>query len=758
MTAPLHPWWSTFGQPVAVDEVALDAARAVVAYVASGRAPSVSFAGARQSEDGALAALQLDVEVERPQDLAAPIRGVEPVAVIFGPSDAQPSVLALRPDFPDTMHQNWSPDDMPRALCVDDRPWAEAQLTFTPADFIRRIQLWLAKASRGELHDTAQPLEPHFFRNPATIILPAAAMKAADQPPELVGHRRSEHETIIVTEFVRPSHAGSDPQFVVIPLRAAPQGMQRLQFAPQTLDKLGQQLQGCGIDLNAELRARITAWAGLDATAVRRLQARIAFVVAFPVASDDGRQSDDLRAFITLDCAGDVGVALGMLWRNDSNVGSGSGYVRSIGVAGETELPALAISPADVHLAFDRALGAAISGQAGPDVRRCVQVGAGSLGSQLAVNLAREGRFQWTIIDPDSLMPHNLARHALHPIDVGRPKVVGLAHRLHALLDEPVTFYKANILNPPSDLKEGMDAAVNAAEIIIDTSASVAVSRHIADLPRPGARRLSVFFNPAGTAVILLAEGADPSINLRDLEAQYHRLVQTDPQLAHHLQAEAGLRYSGSCRAATNRIPAARAALMSAIASQAIVDALASEDAAVRIWTLSDNQTVTLAELKPLPVQSINLGNWTVTYDEGLARQIAGLRAERLPHETGGVLLGITDTSRRSIHIVSALPAPSDSSGSVTAFERGVAGLAATVEDAVARSLHQVRYVGEWHSHPRGSSTRPSGTDIKQLCWLTEELENEGVPALMAIAGDNGALTLLLAGKGLGPAGDTRHG
>ncbi|MGM4883084.1 hypothetical protein [Rhizobium sp. 62_C5_N11_2] len=370
MTAALHPWWPAFGQPVAPDAVAPDAARALIAHVASGLVPSVTLVAARQSNDGALAALHLDIEVERPQDLAAPIRGVEPVAVVFGTGGEQPAVLALRPDFPETMHQNWTPDDTPRALCIDDRPWAEARLAFTPADFIRRIQLWLAKAARGELHDTAQPLEPLFFRNPATIILPAAALTPADLPAELVGHLRNEHETIIVTEFVRPGGNSPDPQFVVVPLRAAPQGMQRLQHAPQTLDALARQLQGCGIDLGVELRARVIEWAGLDATAVRRLQARIALVIAFPVAGDDGRQADDLRAFITHDSAGDVGVALGVLARNDSNVGSGSGYVRMVGVAAGTAMPGLPISPADVHLGFDRAVGAMISGQAQPDRRQ----------------------------------------------------------------------------------------------------------------------------------------------------------------------------------------------------------------------------------------------------------------------------------------------------------------------------------------------------------------------------------------------------
>lgn len=748
MTAVLHPWWSAFGKPVAPDAVTLDAAQAVIEYVLSGSAPAVTLVGTRQTDDGAVAALHLEVEVERPQDLAAPVRGVEPLALVCGAKGMQPAVLALRPDFPETMHQNWTPDEMPRALCVDDRPWAEAQLTFTPAEFMRRVQLWLAKAARGELHDTAQPLEPLFFHNPAKIILPPAALMQTNNPAELVGHIRSEHATIIVTEIVKHGGNKNEPMFVVIPLRAAPQGMRRLQHAPQTLDSLAQQLHACGIDLVAELRERVIEWAGVDSAAVRRLQARIALVIAFPVTGHDGRQADDLRAFITHDTAGELGIALGALARNESNVGSGSGYVRMVGMATGTIVPTLSIEPADVHLDFDRAAGATISGQTQPDTRRCVLIGAGSLGSQLAINLAREGRFQWTIVDDDHLMPHNLARHALYPIDVGRPKVVGLAHRIHALLDDPVTFLEADFLHPPIELAATLDEAIAKADVIIDASASVAVSRRLADLPRLGARRLSVFFNPAGTAVILLAEGRDCALTLHDLEAQYHSLIQTNPALARHLQAESGVRYSGSCRAATNRIPASRAAQMSAIASQAIVDALSGDDPAVRAWTLADDHSVSLAEAPALPVQKIALGGWTVTYDDGFAGQVAALRTERLPHETGGVLLGITDTSRRSVHIVTALPAPRDSSSSVTAFERGVSGLAAAVKEATERSLHQVRYVGEWHSHPRGSSIRPSLTDIRQLCWLTDELESEGVPALIAIAGDHGQLSVMLAGRG----------
>lgn len=38
---------------------------------------------------------------------------------------------------------------------------------------------------------------------------------------------------------------------------------------------------------------------------------------------------------------------------------------------------------------------------------------------------------------------------------------------------------------------------------------------------------------------------------------------------------------------------------------------------------------------------------------------------------------------------------------------------------------------------------------MRQIYWLTAELENEGLPALMMIAGDGSALSVLLAGKGL---------
>ena len=62
----------------------------------------------------------------------------------------------------------------------------------------------------------------------------------------------------------------------------------------------------------------------------------------------------------------------------------------------------------------------------------------------------------------------------------------------------------------------------------------------------------------------------------------------------------------------------------------------------------------------------------------------------------------------------------------------------------IETSLHQLSYVGEWHSHPRRSSPLPSTIDLAQIIWLGKELEHEGLPGLMAIAADDGAFAFVL--------------
>jgi hypothetical protein len=731
-----HPLWSGFGKPVDEIDLPPGPARELAQAIRVRNDPAIELTGIRHDDTTGQTVLLVRIEVQRPQKLAHPIRQIEPIAILTSQADIRPGVFSARDDFPDTPHQNWVPKSCPAALCIDDRPWPEAKLSYTPADFLWRIELWLSKAARGELHDPAQPLDPIFLVGGDTLLLPSAVLVDTPEPVELAGHYRPDNPgyIIAVPHAQAPPGAGG---FVVVSFQLQPQAMPRMRYAPTTLGLLHEELAKSGIDLFADLKRRLRGWAGFDSNNKRRLAERLIIVVQFPVTSD-GRKANDVRAFLTEQTAGEIGVALGVLLKNVD----GKAYSPML-MPGESTAEGIKLYHAQVHLLFNREMAANVGGHELADTRPAVLVGAGSLGSQLAVNLAREGMFRWTVVDGDTLLPHNFGRHALFQNQLAAPKAVALADELGGLLGERFNHHQCDVLAPPASMQDALTASFTGAELIIDASASVAVSRHLSDLRGTSARRFSAFFNPSGTSAILMMEDAKRTINLRDLEAQYHRLVLSEPALQGHLrEVGEGVRYSGSCRALTSRIPATRAAMLSALVARGIMESTGQDAAEIRIWTCIDDGGVDAITRSGQKVFQVKAGDWVVQYDQGLLDQLAERRNAELPNETGGVLLGIADMSRKSIHIAHGLPQPDDSKGSVTAFERGIAGLAGAIDEAAKATMHQLRYVGEWHSHPKYSLATPSGKDILQLAWLGSELMKDGLPGLMMIAGDYGDFRL----------------
>lgn len=744
----LHPWWEAAAKPVA-DPASLSAATTAFKDVLDRGIAGARLVEVRAIPSLGVEALHVDVDVERPQDLAFPLRAIEPLAILVPVGrDASPGALPLREDFPETPHRNWTPDGVPLALCVDDRPWSEAKLTFRQVDFIRRVQSWLAKAAGGQLHDTARPLDPIFYSPPRSLVIPRFVLDPnLAQGNELVGFVHAEDQAVITARPLA-EFGGRVPdrgRLVVTTLRAREQQMMALRHAPSDLASLGRQLKSCGVDLVEVLHRLTREWAGLQGDDLRRLSSSVVIVVVFPVRSEDGSLAENICAFVTDQSAGEIGLQMGSIHRNESGVGSKSGYLKALTSSRPDELPPLSVEPLDVHLAFDGELARQISGP--PATTGSIAlIGGGAIGSQIGDHLAREGYRVEAVVDCDRLLPHNLARHALAADAVGLPKAMALAYELTGIRASAVEGIFADVLAPGRG-SERLDQTLDNAEIILDASASVAVSRQLSD--RAGAaRRISAFFNPAGNAVVVLAESADRAVKLRDLEAQYHRIIQEDERLHGHLTVEtAGLRYSGSCRSLTNRISSSNAGVLSALATAGVKRALNTPEATIRIWTLSDQGEVALVEHVGQSTTTVEVGGWNISFDSGFAQRLHAERQRHLPAETGGVLLGMADFSRRSIHLVTSLPAPADSTGSISGFDRGVEGLEAALKAAAERSLHHVRYIGEWHSHPSGSSALPSVIDLRQLDWLRRELEIEGLPALMAIAADSGQTSFIIDGR-----------
>ena len=81
-----------------------------------------------------------------------------------------------------------------------------------------------------------------------------------------------------------------------------------------------------------------------------------------------------------------------------------------------------------------------------------------------------------------------------------------------------------------------MNEAYAGADLILDIAASVPVARHLAEVGIAGPH-ISVFLNPQGTDVVILAEDRDRTLTLDALEVQYYRAAAADPRLAGHLTA-----------------------------------------------------------------------------------------------------------------------------------------------------------------------------------------------------------------------------
>ncbi|SEP17889.1 ThiF family adenylyltransferase [Aquisalimonas asiatica] len=546
-------------------------------------------------------------------------------------------------------------------------------------------------------------------------------------PIQQVGELKGQHQPICLVAYSIP-----------------PERMQRLQFAPETLGSLADMLAERGIDLFTDLRRRFSDWLDQGEQALWPLLSRFAIIVEMPIIAPDGSQQNgsDLRAFITDRPAGKIAVALGIaLPQEHSDEGSQVGYLKAVREQPEdTEaIRTIPAQSAEVHYEFDRLLATQLSSRDNVDAREVVMVGAGAIGSHVAECLGREGRFSWTIMDDDRLLPHNIARHTGRDADVTRGKADLVAELVSEVIHEspPIARSLAANVMDCDDSRDKIDQALERAELIIDATASVVAARYLSDHSST-ARRASVFFNPSGEAAVLIAESADRSLTLRDLEAQYFGFVAREDRLAGHLSdGEGTYAYTGACRAITNLIPESRVMALSGLVAGGLGTAVDHDEGIIRIWSMSQYGAVDICESQPAQVERFRAGDWTVSVDQGLIERIQALRHHHLPEETGGVLTGVVDIPAKHIHVVDAAPAPADSARSTTGFVRGTSGVQEYLGRISEQTLGQVRYIGEWHSHPPHAPTHPSATDLAQIDWFAALFDMDDLPALMLIAGEH---------------------
>lgn len=721
----------TIGNEVPVTTLQLETTQEIVNAIE--RNPYTMLIECRQTSTGREVVV-FDATVELGQQRTHDIRRVERIAIDCDPTAPSrvPDVLALRPDFPLVPHVNARSEAYPRNLCIFEESPDEVRLSWSAPRVIERIRRWLSLTARGELHAADQPLEPLLPPSLYQLVIPEKLFSHIKGSEFLQVHRvvngGNDRATLIVA---RPDESLSTlPEYVATLIVAEPQIHGVIASAPRTLADLHNYLVKVEVDLIGELRERLKGWKrGSSNITILKL----IIVVGLPKQREaEGlTETTEIRAFVTNVSIRDVGIDIG-IWNNLDN-----DLAELIGVDETKQGNGVPLTLLNLHFTFSREMALRLSGLELDQNQRIVLVGTGALGSQMFINLVRMGYGGWVLVDNDIFLPHNLSRHALTEEFVGYPKVLPLAFTAQRILgdDQGIVGLVEDVtgLNHSPELTE----ALATADVILDVSTSIPAARHLVHSINSSARRISLFLNPRGTDLVLLAEDQQRHISLDLVEMQYYRYLLRESRLKEHLQGNSeGIRYAASCRDISATLPQDLIALHAATAARAIRKVEAHKESLIWLWQTDNDLGLSSMRYSVSPGIKHVLGEWTLYTDQGFIDTVNSARLQKLPNETGGVLIGSYDMQRKIVYVVDTILSPPDSQEWPNLYIRGYDGLAQAMAQVKQVTANRLTYIGEWHSHPRGVGCQPSSTDRQAFTWLSDIMQNDGFPPLMLIVGD----------------------
>lgn len=725
-----------FPKEIDLEELQLETARNIVRLVGSDEYGGAVFCEARRSESDQ-EAIVLEVLVSLGQrSTENDIRSKEMI-IVECPSDALPVVRSLRNDLPDVPHLNVADSLTPKSLCLYEQAEAEVMLSWTALGFIERIRWWFAKTAYGELHGDAQPLDPILFTGVAFTLIVTGDVLSEEQPDKLFLKVLDPGETgvDVLHLGIRPKTEFDNPvDIAAIIAVSPPQVHGRLRHAPGNLTELKAFDEEFKAGIFATLDKNILHWCS---ERPEQMNKQLILLLAIPIERHEGRgdEATSLRAFWSMATVGDIGQALGLLDQDPE----GGGWSRLIPRSTDVDLDRIKICMGDVRPEFSVQMANTASGTK-PKETSVVQIGVGSLGAQVSLTLAQQGYGRWTFVDHDRLLPHNLARHPLSYVFIGRPKSNSLAIYVNNLLGtgDFARSIVCNVLSPGHNSEELNDAISNAG-MILDTSASIPVARHLAIDAGTKVPIMSAFFNPTATDLVVIWEGASRSVRLDDCEMAYYTALVTNAALAGHLSMPTDMVVHGTaCREPSARIPQSRIIRLAGMAVDTLRKHEDQKAPLICIWRDQVKGLVKTLEVSPPPFNSTMIRDWEVRYSQTV---IEGLQRERVDAgeiETGGVLIGSWDRRRKIVYVTGFTGPPPDSKRDATGFIRGVRGLRTAMQKVSLNTLDNLGYVGEWHSHPKHHPANLSADDRAFLREMKEHTLLEDAPALMLVAGEDG--------------------
>ncbi|MEM8971406.1 MAG: ThiF family adenylyltransferase [Pseudomonadota bacterium] len=728
---------------IAADELGIPNARFFARLVGSEDYDGGSVQECRRSGDGNAEAIVVDVQVDLGQaEIKNDIKLTESVAFVFFEGNRSPFVIPLRENFPLHLpHVNSAPEGEARTLCLFEASIDELERLYTPHRYIERLRWWLKETAYGRLHGDDQPLEPFFMAAPISLVMPLGFRENDDQ--FLAGVRQGDADNAPVVFYsLSEEEVAEEEKFhsaIVINTDAVEHGT--LRWLPSNLCQLFSAYKEVGIDLAPLLAEKLRVWAG-DNSQKDRLRRPAVLVISTPLLSAQGRVRgrSDKAFFLGGNNWLNIGVLLGTVIEAAGEIGP-----RLLGQADPDliELENVRVMPCDVYERASRESLQEISGREPGDTQSVLLIGAGALGSQVALMCAQGGIGKWHVIDPDHLLPHNTARHRYTGYAVGNAKADAVASEIRFQLgDDEANAYVMNF----ADFEASNDfvEVVGTIDVTIDASASIQVARKLAGSDKINSRCVSMFLNPLGTSLVVLAEGEERTPRLDFLEMSYYWKLVCEESLWEHLTGRDNTLPIGTCRSPSVRISQTFMGMFAAIAGEFIAADQLQEGGTINIWS-SEGQIdkVTKQSWSGEAFKECTIGSWSVAIRDEVLSDIKSQRASAGELETGGILVGCWDLSENKLYIVGHFDAPPDSVHEPTGFIRGSVGVFHSIEHVENVTATNLTYIGEWHTHPPGDSSSPSSDDAKLLRWIEKAVSWNGVPAVMMIAAEDGVRVII---------------
>lgn len=391
-------------------------------------------------------------------------------------------------------------------------------------------------------------------------------------------------------------------------------------------------------------------------------------------------------------------------------------------------------------------------------LERPLIVGCGAIGSKLALHLAKAGYVRQRLVDHALLTPHHVVRHGLIGDYLGKPKAEGVREAIISLYPGQRELGTECLNSSFADIV-AESAKLEDRTILIDATASASVQNHLVQAVLPSDLRVCrIEIADQGRLGLLAYEGRDRNPRLDDIQLHLLDLARSDATISMWLRTHGkeqpafeDIGIGLGCSSETLRL-ADDVVSHHAAAFSRTLRRLADEDRGHLVVVderddTSSTRSFTISPVLVLPVEG--RPDWSVRIS---ASAVAAMRAHldmRGHRESGGLLVGYAHGKRKIMYVSHVLKPSRDSRGTRSGFVRGVEGYPAAIDEIEQRTGGLLGYVGEWHTHPTGS-TKPSPIDHGALAEIQHWLDAAGLPGVIVIVGP---LSITAAMQAVGESG-----